>query len=220
MNQDNQQNQPEKINLLHQDDIQPDIQKDLSEKPKKTGLSKWVIILIIILGVAAIGIAGYFVYNHYFGSGICINQCGDGKCGEIVCLSIGCPCAETIDSCPEDCKKEEIADPTADWQMYRNEEYGFELKYPEKYSVEQDTYGWPNSVVLFIQRPLGQSYDAQIEIWDNYESYQNKYSGDPSFIIVLENTDKYITINYNDQPANQEYTQEWQKILSTFKFIE
>jgi len=35
MNQDNQQNQPEKINLLHQDDIQPDIQKDLSEKPKK-----------------------------------------------------------------------------------------------------------------------------------------------------------------------------------------
>jgi len=94
------------------------------------------------------------------------------------------------------------------------------LKYPEKYSVEQDTYGWPNSVVLFIQRPLGQSYDAQIEIWDNYESYQNKYSGDPSFIIVLENTDKYITINYNDQPANQEYTQEWQKILSTFKFIE
>jgi len=74
-------------------------------------LSKWVIILIIILGVAAIGIAGYFVYNHYFGSGICINQCGDGKCGEIVCLSIGCPCAETIDSCPEDCKKKKLLTP-------------------------------------------------------------------------------------------------------------
>ncbi|MCF7871913.1 hypothetical protein K9L97_02660 [Candidatus Woesearchaeota archaeon] len=35
---------------------------------------------------------------------ICINKCGDGKCAEIVCQGEGCPCAETPQNCPEDCK--------------------------------------------------------------------------------------------------------------------
>ena len=33
----------------------------------------------------------------------CIDKCGDGKCAEIVCMAAGCPCAETPESCPEDC---------------------------------------------------------------------------------------------------------------------
>lgn len=37
----------------------------------------------------------------------CKDLCGDGRCQEIVCLSIGCPCAETSDSCPKDCPKGE-----------------------------------------------------------------------------------------------------------------
>ena len=35
---------------------------------------------------------------------VCKDKCGDGICQEIVCLAIGCPCAETRTSCPEDCK--------------------------------------------------------------------------------------------------------------------
>jgi hypothetical protein len=35
---------------------------------------------------------------------ICEDLCGDGKCQEIVCMAIGCPCAETKESCPQDCK--------------------------------------------------------------------------------------------------------------------
>lgn len=35
---------------------------------------------------------------------ICINKCPDGLCEEIVCLGTGCPCAETLSSCPQDCK--------------------------------------------------------------------------------------------------------------------
>jgi len=31
-------------------------------------------------------------------------------------------------------------DETADWQTYQDEEYGFEIKYPEDYFFEQDTY--------------------------------------------------------------------------------
>lgn len=34
---------------------------------------------------------------------ICVNNCGDGTCAEIVCMGSGCPCAESKESCPEDC---------------------------------------------------------------------------------------------------------------------
>lgn len=37
-------------------------------------------------------------------TGICIDHCGDGECQEVVCLGSNCPCSETIDNCPEDCK--------------------------------------------------------------------------------------------------------------------
>ncbi len=33
----------------------------------------------------------------------CQDLCGDGICQEIVCEAIGCPCAETTESCPKDC---------------------------------------------------------------------------------------------------------------------
>ncbi len=35
----------------------------------------------------------------------CQNQCGDGVCQEVVCMAVGCPCPETKESCPQDCKK-------------------------------------------------------------------------------------------------------------------
>jgi len=34
----------------------------------------------------------------------CKDLCGNGICQEVVCLAIGCPCAETAESCPQDCK--------------------------------------------------------------------------------------------------------------------
>ena len=36
----------------------------------------------------------------------CRNLCGDGVCQEIVCMAIGCPCAETVSSCPQDCSRD------------------------------------------------------------------------------------------------------------------
>jgi hypothetical protein len=35
----------------------------------------------------------------------CKDLCGNGQCEEIVCMAIGCPCAETHASCPSDCKE-------------------------------------------------------------------------------------------------------------------
>jgi hypothetical protein len=33
----------------------------------------------------------------------CKNLCGDGQCQEIVCMAVGCPCAENHATCPKDC---------------------------------------------------------------------------------------------------------------------
>jgi len=41
--------------------------------------------------------------NTNQGQSICVDQCGDGTCQEIVCLATGCPCAETAERCPADC---------------------------------------------------------------------------------------------------------------------
>ena len=35
---------------------------------------------------------------------ICEDLCGDGECQEMVCMAEGCPCAETIENCKEDCQ--------------------------------------------------------------------------------------------------------------------
>jgi hypothetical protein len=34
----------------------------------------------------------------------CKDLCGDSVCQEIVCMAIGCPCPESHESCPKDCK--------------------------------------------------------------------------------------------------------------------
>lgn len=36
----------------------------------------------------------------------CKDLCGDGTCQEIVCMAVGCPCAESPQRCPQDCKQE------------------------------------------------------------------------------------------------------------------
>ncbi len=38
------------------------------------------------------------------GQRFCKDLCGDGKCQEIVCQALGCPCPETTESCSEDCE--------------------------------------------------------------------------------------------------------------------
>lgn len=38
------------------------------------------------------------------GERFCKDLCGDGICQEIVCMAVGCPCAETPESCPKDCE--------------------------------------------------------------------------------------------------------------------
>lgn len=43
---------------------------------------------------------------------LCVNQCGNGTCEEMVCLGEKCPCPENPDICPQDCKYKDCASPT------------------------------------------------------------------------------------------------------------
>lgn len=38
------------------------------------------------------------------GDSICVDNCGNGICEDVVCFGEGCPCAETPESCPQDCE--------------------------------------------------------------------------------------------------------------------
>lgn len=38
------------------------------------------------------------------GNDLCVDNCGNGVCEEMVCMGKSCPCAETVESCPQDCK--------------------------------------------------------------------------------------------------------------------
>ena len=37
-------------------------------------------------------------------SGRCVDRCGDRICQGVVCMADGCPCSESPESCPEDCR--------------------------------------------------------------------------------------------------------------------
>lgn len=94
-----------------------------------------LIIPIIVIAIIAAGIGAYFILQKPVsdppiskcGDGICQltekqkgvcpkdcekkpektckDLCGDGICQETVCMAIGCPCAETFESCPQDCEQ-------------------------------------------------------------------------------------------------------------------
>lgn len=38
------------------------------------------------------------------GKRFCKDFCGDGTCQEVVCMAVGCPCAESSNLCPKDCE--------------------------------------------------------------------------------------------------------------------
>jgi hypothetical protein len=70
-------------------------------------MQKYLIAFAMLLAVGAGCTANINLGDDVAADGddvaICENTCGNGTCEEIVCQGSGCPCAETADSCPQDC---------------------------------------------------------------------------------------------------------------------
>lgn len=112
-------------------------------------------------------------------------------------------------------------DPYEDWQTYTNTEYGFEIKYPAKYKTVVDNYGWPNSIVHFIEKePGAQAYRAAISVWDNQNDYTNSTAYSAMKFTTHNVGNKYIVISYYATDNEIGLINEWQEITDTFKSIQ
>ena len=161
---------------------------------------------------------------------ICIN-CPNGECG----------LRENKCNCPEDCGEESD---TSDWQTYWNEEFGFEVKYPEDWDSplwqENEyrkgiTFGCPKfdfegneycSLSLSISKAT-----TKDEIIKNINAGAYKefivdareaityHEADMCVETYTEIFDKKMTISFTDRCSVYE-GDIYNQILSTFKFIE
>ena len=139
--------------------------------------------------------------------------------------------------------------PTLDWKMYSNNLYAFQIKYPEKFSLTEDTN--KKDFYDYLASLTYQNTNINIEAIYNIDVYQDsetrdvavrevmdsgfKYnitstaiSGYAVAITVLETTPKSHTIATIAHPNKNLFIQistemdrtEFDQILSTFKFTE
>ena len=121
------------------------------------GKTNWKYILIVLILAFIVG-GGIFGYSRYFKREI-----------------------SSLTQFPEIRKPQKIEEETANWKTYRNEEYGFEIKYPD---------GW-----LVKKEELGSIYSGfitqQIEPLDQVKFISSEDSKKSVAIIVYNNSKGY-----------------------------
>jgi len=148
------------------------------------------------------------VYCEQNGGKLEIKTAPDGSQSGICKFTDGSECEEWA-YYRKECNKTEVSD----WTLYKNDQYGFEIKYPDyKYQRIVDKEAWPHAIFLLLERPGAQSYDLAIEVWNK----ESEYIADHKFYNykVFKVKGKFITLtNFNDQ-------KDIDKIISTFKISE
>ena len=165
--------------------------------------------------------------------------CGNGVCDTINNFD------ENKCNCPEDCGNETD---TSNWQIYRNEEFGFEVKYPKTWVVSEKKHTYinihtnqPGGIVINIYQidpnnTLGNIkddvkkrdgvYDLREIFVDGVKGIAYDYVGAPKqapggTVYIFEKNESIIHARfdcYEDYETN--YTKIRNQILSSFKFIE
>ena len=108
----------------------------------------------------------------------CKDLCGDGICQRFVCMALGCPCPETIETCPEDCKIEGAG--VASHAAVLCKRYGY------RYVIEKTEKGERGICIM----PNGIRCDE----WDFYYSRCGSRYKD-AVLINIENVSDEIEVN-------------------------
>ncbi len=207
---------------------QPTIQPGI---PQKQGLPTWIIIVIVVGAIVVLAGASYGAY-WYFASQSTEPSPTDQ--GGII---------------PGQLPSGELDDETADWQAYTNEEYGFEVRYPENWATDKisqersvifyksnapkDFYGNIVPVIIIEVKDNTQQLPVNQWIENNKGNLVSKEGSEMvdgiegSKIIEKGIVDYLVVYTGKDRimyrisiPKDSEYLAVFNQILSTFKFIE
>lgn len=155
----------------------------------KGGPTNWgyVVILIVITFLVAGGVLSYAKYVFE----------------EIASLS----------QFPEIEIRKKIKDETAKWKTYRNEEYGFEIKYPKGWKYTEGSQIKPDARGHYIVA-FGKIVPAQ-----DYPFVIKKIASTEEAIGTIYQKNSLIIDIWAWGPANPEEYAISQKMLSTFRFL-
>lgn len=214
-------------------------QEQLVPPPQKPLSKTWQIAAIVVTGILVIGGVSYGSYywwqNYSGGQKACTmeaKQCEDGSSVGRTgpnCEFAACP---SVSASP---------DPTADWQIYKNEQYGFEIKLPLRwanYRVEQK-----DNVIEFslkVKQPLISSDGTKEEYHKVFSivaytknQWEEVKTQEPLLQNYLKENDQYVFtyfvgqddegyVGFPDVIVGQKYEGPFSdvanKITPTFKF--
>ena len=170
------------------------------ETSAKKNFAPWFIKFIVILiatGLGAIGALWQFSYDNY---------------------QFGLKALEKSEEQIESIKQARTS--TENWQTYRNEEYGFEFKYPpgvlRPVQIEENGLEGAEEIKFNYYGEMYDDYQTSFKIWITEYINQSKPTSTLAYFISPDK--KYIVMIFQGQiPLPQGIVDQ---ILSTFKFVE
>src|SRR3989344_2431549 len=89
-------------------------------------------------------------------------------------------------------------DETTDWKTYRNEEYGFEFKYPKEYIVKPEINDYFRDITVTF--PSGSEFSFKFSVTNSFEKFAYPYEDIKEF--WYENGEWKFKREYSDSTIN------------------